>query len=330
MGVPTAERRKEIIKLLPGVLDSLTTHMVELGVGFDHAAALLVKGSDNELSRAFDGYLQEVREGIEAGETVGLRRRALLDVARRIDVPEVTTFVNAVIQADQLGVKIADILGALSLRMAALNEIEADFENMRAAWTWAVERKNYEAIDRAIETLYWFCHSRRRYREAEALFGLAGKQLAPQPGEEPHPVWAKIIARYPDPDEDRVAQIKRSLAIARKRDDRAEIAFCLYALGNMATRASVPSPLAPPVLPGERDFDAGIAYYEQSLAHYRDLGDKFYIAELLGRIGWCYQAIGQQDHAVDFARQSLDLSREIGDQPARGWFPFMPSRDDDI
>jgi hypothetical protein len=67
-----------------------------------------------------------------------------------------------------------------------LNEIEADLENMRAAWTWAVERKNHDAIERAIETLYWFCHSRRRYQEAEALFQLAWEGLAPQPGEEPH------------------------------------------------------------------------------------------------------------------------------------------------
>jgi len=347
--IPKAERQKQIIKSLPGVLDSLMAFMVESGVGFDHAVAMLAEESDNELSRAFGEYLHEMRSGIHslvaAGEpttldpdktatqrlqqdkTFGasvskLRRKALLNLARRVDVPDVTTVVNVLAQLDQLGgPSIVEILRALSLRIAALNEIEADFENMRAAWTWAVERKNYDAIDRAIETLFWFFHSRRRYQEADALFRSARERLAPQPGREPHPVWAKIIARYPDPDEDHITQIERSLAIAQRSGDQAEVAFCLYALGNATVW---------PQSSEERDLVKGIAYYEQSLTHYRDLDDKFYIAEILGRIGWCYQLIGQQDDAAKFARQSLDLSLEIGDQPARGSFPFVPPADDGV
>jgi tetratricopeptide (TPR) repeat protein len=347
--MPKAERQRQIIRSLPGVLDSLMAHMVESGVGFDAAVAMLVEESDDELSRAFGGYIDEMRSGIHSlvaadepttpdpdkaatqrlqqDETFGasvreLRREALLNLARRVDVPDVTTVVNVLARVDQLGgPSVVEILRALSLRIAALNEIEADLENMRAAWTWAVERKNYDAIDRAIETLHWFFHSRRRYQEADALFWLARERLAPQPGREPHPVWAKIVARYPGPDEDRTAQIERSLAIAQRRGDQAEVAYCLYALGNAAVW---PQP------PGERDLAKGIAYYEQSLTHYRDLDDKFYMAEVLGRIGWCYQLIGRQDDAAKFARQSLDLSLDIGDQPARGSFPFVPPGDDDV
>ncbi|MCP4541031.1 MAG: tetratricopeptide repeat protein [Chloroflexi bacterium] len=339
MDISKAERQKEIVKLLPEVLNSLAA-TVESGFGFDHAINELVKKSDHELARAFKGLMQDIQSEIQsimaAGEAAspessaeqqeaflaslqGVRRRALLRMARRVDVPDVTTFANVMLQTDQLGVPVAQVLRALSVRMAVLNEIEADFENMRTAWTWAVERRNHDAIDRAIETLHWFCHSRRRYQEADALFRLAREGLAPRPGEEPHPVWAKIAARYPDPGEDHKAQIERSLGIAQERGDRAEIAYCLYALGNA---------IIWPRLPEECDLAQGIAYYEQSLAHYRDLDDKFYMAEVLGRIGWCYQAMGQQDDGVKFARQSLDLSLEIGDQPARGSFPFVPPGDD--
>jgi tetratricopeptide (TPR) repeat protein len=341
MNTSRAERQKEIVKSLPGVLDSLAD-TIESGFGFDAAVHKLVEEPDNEFARALAGFMQEMLSEVESLEAAGqvatpestaeqqeafwaalqeIRRRALLNMARRVDVPDVTTFANVVLQTDQLGAPgIAKILRTLSARMAVLNEVEADFENMRAAWTWAVERRNYDAIDRAIETLHWFCHSRRRYQEADALFRLAREGLAPRPGEEPHPVWAKIAARYPDPDEDHRAQIERSLTIAQRRGDQAEIAYCLYALGNVTVW---------PQSPEERDLAQGIAYYEQSLVHYRDLDDKFYIAEVLGRIGWCYRSMGQQDDAVEFARQSLDLSLEIGGQPGRGSFPFVPPGDGD-
>jgi tetratricopeptide (TPR) repeat protein len=342
MNIAKAERQREIVKSLPQVLDSLAD-TIESGFGFDHAVSVLVKEPDNEFARVLAGFMQEMLSEVESLEAAGqaatpessveqqkafgaalqeIRRRALSNMARRVDVPDVTTFANVVLQTDQLGGPgIARILRTLSARMAALNEVEADFENMRAAWTWAVKQRNYDAIDRAIETLHWFCHSRRRYQEADTLFRLAREGLAPRPGEESHPVWAKIAARYPDPDEDHKTQIERSLAIAQDRGDRAEIAYCLYALGNATIW---------PQSPEERDLAQGIAYYEQSLANYRDLDDKFYIAEVLGRIGWCYRSLGQQDDAVKFARQSLDLSLEIGDQPARGSFPFVPPGDDDV
>jgi tetratricopeptide (TPR) repeat protein len=302
-----AKNRHEIARLLPEVLDSLVASM-ELGAGFDHAAWKLSKTSDNALAREFTRYLQDVRQG-------RLRREALLDVAKRVDVPEVTTFCQVVIQADLLGVILVDVLRTLAVRMAALDEVEADLANLRAAWHWAAERRNYQAIEQAIDTLYWFYHSRRRYEEGEALFGLARELLAPQPGERPHPVWSKIVSRHPDPTEDRRAQIERCLEIAREGGDEAETAFCLYALGNAIAAAGAPD---------ERDLEAAVAHYEQSLAHYGQLGDKFYIAEVLGRIAHCHQLMGQPERAAELARRSLDLSREIGDQPAGGSFPFIP------
>ena len=307
MCVLEAEKRHEIVRLLPDVLDSFVASM-ESGVGFDHAAWELSKTSDNALAREFNRYLQDVRLG-------KLRREALLDVAKRIDVPEVTTFCSAVIQADQLGVPFVGVLRTLAVRMAALNEVEADLANLRAAWQWAVQRRNYRAIEDAADTLYWFYHSRRRYEEAEALFGLARELLAPVPGEKPHLVWAKIVARCPDPAQDSKTQIEPCLDIAREHGDEAEIAFCLYALGNAVVGGA---------LSDERDLSAAVVYYEQSLAHYRQLEDKFYLAEVLGRIAHCYQLMEQPERATEFARRSLDVSREIGDQPDRGSFPFIP------
>jgi tight adherence protein C len=102
-------RQDAIVKALPDGLDLLTI-CVEAGLGFDQAVQHLVEKQENELSRAFNRYLQEV----SLGRT---RRDALQSFADRMDVPDVTSFVAAIIQADQLGVSMAKILRIQSNQM---------------------------------------------------------------------------------------------------------------------------------------------------------------------------------------------------------------------
>ena len=54
--------------------------------------------------------MQEIRLG-------KMRRDALRDMAERMDVPDMTSFVAAVIQADQLGVSMAKVLRIQSDQM---------------------------------------------------------------------------------------------------------------------------------------------------------------------------------------------------------------------
>ncbi len=102
-------RQDAIVKALPDALDVLTI-CVEAGLGFDQAVQHLVEKQDNELTRAFNRYLQEV----SLGRT---RRDALQSFSERMDVPDVTSFIAAIIQADQLGVSMAKILRIQSNQM---------------------------------------------------------------------------------------------------------------------------------------------------------------------------------------------------------------------
>ncbi len=102
-------RQHDIQKALPDALDLLTIS-VEAGLGFDAAMAKVVEKADNELSRAFGRAAAEVRLG-------KLRREALRDMANRCDVPDMTNFIAAVIQADQLGVSLAKVLRIQSEQM---------------------------------------------------------------------------------------------------------------------------------------------------------------------------------------------------------------------
>ncbi len=103
------KRQHDILKALPDALDLLTI-CTEAGQGFDAAMAKVAEKWDNELSRAFARANAEVRLG-------KLRREALRDMANRADVPNLTNFIAAVIQADQLGVSMAKVLRIQSEQM---------------------------------------------------------------------------------------------------------------------------------------------------------------------------------------------------------------------
>jgi tight adherence protein C len=109
LGSKISKRQKDILRALPDALDLLTI-CVEAGLGFDAAMAKVADKWENELSLAFTRIIQEIQLG-------KLRREALRDMADRMDVPDVSTFVAAIIQADQLGVSITRVLRIQSEQM---------------------------------------------------------------------------------------------------------------------------------------------------------------------------------------------------------------------
>lgn len=109
VGTRIQARKSEILRALPDALDLLTIS-VEAGLGFDAGLAKVVEKWDNALTYEFGRVLAEVRVG-------KLRREALRDMAERVEVPEVKSFVAAIIQADQLGASIGRILHVQAAQM---------------------------------------------------------------------------------------------------------------------------------------------------------------------------------------------------------------------
>jgi tight adherence protein C len=104
-----SRRQDNILKALPDALDLLTI-CVEAGLGFDQSMGKVYEKWDNDLAVAFGRVLREIQLG-------KLRREALRDMSERMDVPDVTSFTAAVIQADQLGVSMTKILRVQSDQM---------------------------------------------------------------------------------------------------------------------------------------------------------------------------------------------------------------------
>ena len=102
-------RQQGIVRALPDALDLLVI-CVEAGLGFDAAMGKVYEKWDNDLAIAFGRVLREIQLGKK-------RREALRDMANRMEVPDVTSFIAAIIQADQLGVSMSKILRVQSDQM---------------------------------------------------------------------------------------------------------------------------------------------------------------------------------------------------------------------
>lgn len=95
-------RAASIQRSLPDVLDLLVIS-VEAGLGFEQAVDRVIENVPGELSDEFARVLGET----SAGST---RSDALRGLQDRVDLPEIRSFVLAMIQADRFGVSIGRVL----------------------------------------------------------------------------------------------------------------------------------------------------------------------------------------------------------------------------
>jgi tight adherence protein C len=113
-------RREEIATALPDKLDLMAV-TVEAGLGLDAALARIAAGADGAFAEELGLAVAQMRMGES-------RAAALKGLAERVDVPELTSFVRAVVHADRLGTSITRTLRiqaseARSRRQSAVEEL---------------------------------------------------------------------------------------------------------------------------------------------------------------------------------------------------------------
>lgn len=96
------KRQSEVMKSLPDIMDLLTVS-VEAGLTFDSALSKVAEKMPGTLAREFEVVLQEIKVGKS-------KKDALYQMADRVGVQDLRSFVSAVIQAEQLGVSLGRVL----------------------------------------------------------------------------------------------------------------------------------------------------------------------------------------------------------------------------
>ncbi len=163
----------------------------------------------------------------------------------------------------------------------AMNTIETEIDNIRTAWGWAVVQGMEAEIDAGLDSLWFFYDTRGWYREGDKVFALATESFKTEhPEVDGSLLLGRLMARQgvlcnsiqwctaARP------LLETALAIFRRLNARAEIAFALLRLGE--------------VLVNEESDESAYPYFQESLALYEEIGDRWgaaYAMNWLGSVG---------------------------------------------
>jgi predicted ATPase len=236
-------------------------------------------------------------------------------------------------------------------QQAAMAEIEAEIENARAAWEWAVERGQLERLEQAMEGLGLFHELRMRYEEGEAAFRVAASRLAAMDGGTTRRAWVVALTWQALFDRQlgraEVARqlLQRGLDLLEgpelaNVDVRLEEARVLLELGRIdywsgnkeKARQLALQSLTLCRAVGDRratanalsilgnvtqmmgEYELARRSHQEALEIRRALGDQGGIVESLAEIGIAFSNQGQFQEAERSARESVTIGRQLGDQ----------------
>jgi predicted ATPase len=199
-------------------------------------------------------------------------------------------------------------LAALSVQPAGADEIGSEIENVRAAWHWAAEQRDMDALGQALEPLFNFYHQRSRYHEGQADFAHAATSVLSSAAPTPHPqleqVGTRLRARqgafcYFRGEYDAAStQLEYCLQSAQALGLDGEQAFALTILGQLSASRG--------------DYAAARQRLLQSLAISRAAQDNGATATALEKLAEIISEQGEYQQAKQLALESLALSRGLG------------------
>jgi tight adherence protein C len=117
-------RQKAILKSLPDAFDLITT-CVEAGLGLDAALGRVADNVEGPFAIEMNITMREVSLG-------KLRRDALKEMAERCQLPDLTTFITAVVQAESMGTSIATVLRVQAEQMRVKRKQRAEQQAQQA------------------------------------------------------------------------------------------------------------------------------------------------------------------------------------------------------
>ena len=199
-----------------------------------------------------------------------------------------------------LGQQWDDLLG--SRPKEALQAIEREMKNVRAAWGWASVQLLESDLLHGVDSLAFFYDTRGWYRDGEKMLALAAESVHDASSDPQHSLllgkilaWQGMLCNSLTRFDDARALLEEGLAIFRRLESDADIAFALARLGEVADFEG-------------RSSDARRCF-EDSLQAYRAVGDRWGEAWVLNWLGLLAEEPALRKTLIE---QSAGIFRDLG------------------
>lgn len=199
-------------------------------------------------------------------------------------------------------------------QMVTLTVIEAELDNIRTAWAFALDAGLAPHLQQMVhslgETFYW----RGRYREGLALFQEAAKRLAPTPQSSPDQRYLRCevegwVASF-------ATQLGHTAGVeahfARVNQTLDDLAHTGYDV--RSGKALLLSEYALFLMITIGNYAGSLALQEECVALCRQLNNDHYLAKNLVRLSQILHFLGRYAEAVALAEEALAVCRRSGDQ----------------
>jgi predicted ATPase/DNA-binding CsgD family transcriptional regulator len=190
----------------------------------------------------------------------------------------------------------------------ALEDIQSEIDNIRAAWQWGIEHKREAELDKACRALWFFYDTRSWYREGEQAFRAAAEALSINDvDEEKTVVLGKILTCYGsfcfslNKIEDARNLLEESLSILRRHHALTDVGFALLRLSEVAMFL-------------ENDPLSAQGYLRESLTIFQAASHRWGIAYSLRWLGFAAFHLEEFEDGKRLAQQGLAIYQGNGDQ----------------
>ena len=324
--------------------------LVQFRGGFTRAtAAALADASLSTLAALMDAsFLQRV-----PGSTGAASRYEVIEVLRVFVAEQVNAREEEQLRSRHSGYflhwlgEIADDLQGRGQRRA-IEALSDDLDNVRAAWDWAVTRRDAEGLDRAALGLFRYYEMRSLFREGAERFIGAAQFLD---GSELDRIRARLLARGAwfafqlSRQQEARAWLEQGVTLFRDKEDRLEQLFCLNYLaavmqhsgdyesaefhGEAALRLArqcanvhgvvVAQNILSQIAYEVGEFARARRLAQISLALDRERGNNWSTAFSLVNVGRALLALGEFANAVACFSEALKIRKAIGDPRGTGY-----------
>ncbi len=188
----------------------------------------------------------------------------------------------------------------------ALDEIEAQLDNIRVSWRWAVMQGKASEIRQSLDALTHFYYMRSRYQEGAETFTMAVKRF----GDVENELLGQLLLIQADFNDcqglgdNQFEGFQKGYAILRQLG----VYTAALAIGHFKF-----------YLDEFGGFDAVQQIYEEYLAAAKTAGDEWGTAWALCQMGRLFQCAGRHDEALPYAQESLARFKALGDRWGTAW-----------